>query len=738
MLCASVNSKYVWMWPLYATNLNDSRHVTKISMHHTVAALHAVDNVPFFAVVHTNADFSVFDDKGVLMTTIRPSIYSESGVAPSVINTAASSLWLEQQAPGVYKFLVASLTRVKRPNNSPPKRKNTRIHADAGESDLDINFYSVYYNTLNEKKTLGGQDQRSKNVLVPAHTCTATESGCIHVNHAIRELPDPQAQRNPKLLIVNDPPCILLSLGTNFLYKFGLRTTLYDTDLAFPSPSLDANRRPFQWNIGTKELNDDSFTAKETDIGHPTSGVDILGDDKVLTSGVASDSGTLSFVLSTVSVRYLARISRQTTKCFTNLRKDEDPVKLGCSVFVNQVSNIAVVFFGGEVRSSSLSANDSGSLAAILKDHGARAPSEGSCSTPVTGNINEILSTLASQDATPRKRRRRNSKDVGTGRETNSSKMLEGPQGYDARESWENAWKALSKSQDSLRERWESKSASQIVEDAGTLLSQRGNDSSPPIDEGPLRLLISSLNECLAQKSSRMRSVMETVIRQILDDRLIVGVSSGEKTLCARLPYLNSLDLLDKAVESVSQLPEDILVEYLQWTISNVGDIESEKLDSTKRKFGIANVDSEDVGVICLMTEALSKSWNDIELENSLRKVDVWIVVRLLSVLLFLLHKTYQHKVFAEDQSADDKQFILRVVQWMQIALDSQFASLLLNSSMDQRFLDVLQRYQHLVKEVVEATYHTCEVYGAIGHIINKAKLPVKPLPEYSIEMTVL
>eukprot|EP01138_Halocafeteria_seosinensis_P012685 gb/GECG01012961.1/.p1 GENE.gb/GECG01012961.1/~~gb/GECG01012961.1/.p1 ORF type:complete len:702 (+),score=63.85 gb/GECG01012961.1/:1-2106(+) len=541
MLCASVNSKYVWMWPLYATNLNDSRHVTKISMHHTVAALHAVDNLPFFAVVHTNADFSVFDDKGVLMTTIRPSIYSESGVAPSVINTAASSLWLEQQAPGVYKFLVASLTRVKRPNNSPPKRKNTRIHADAGESDLDINFYSVYYNTLNEKKTLGGQDQRSKNVLVPAHTCTATESGCIHVNHAIRELPDPQAQRNPKLLIVNDPPCILLSLGTNFLYKFGLRTTLYDTDLAFPSPSLDANRRPFQWNIGTKELNDDSFTAKETDIGHPTSGVDILGDDKVLTSGVASDSGTLSFVLSTVSVRYLARISRQTTKCFTNLRKDEDPVKLGCSVFVNQVSNIAVVFFGGEVRSSSLSANDSGSLAAILKDHGARAPSEGSCSTPVTGNINEILSTLASQDATPRKRRRRNSKDVGTGRETNSSKMLEGPQGYDARESWENAWKALSKSQDSLRERWESKSASQIVEDAGTLLSQRGNDSSPPIDEGPLRLLISSLNECLAQKSSRMRSVMETVIRQILDDRLIVGVSSGEKTLCARLPYLNSL-----------------------------------------------------------------------------------------------------------------------------------------------------------------------------------------------------
>lgn len=196
--------------------------------------------------------------------------------------------------------------------------------------------------------------------------------------------------------------------------------------------------------------------------------------------------------------------------------------------------------------------------------------------------------------------------------------------------------------------------------------------------------------------------------------------------------------MLFNAVTYIGQLSERTLIDYLQWIFSHP-QLDSEKTDAiTPKNLSLKDVNSNDLAILSVVAAALKKSWNDVELENALRNLDVWYGLRLLTILLFLLRKCFQQSSADFVSKDEEKQFIVRVVEWMQVIVDAHFSSFLLNSSLNKEFLDILERYRDLMKKIESTTYHTCELYGAIQHVVKKAKLPVRPLPEYSVETILL
>lgn len=493
--------------------------------HHPIAAIHAVHESPYLTVIHTNGETSLLDEKGLLLATVIPESYPVTVTdarTPVVLSTAMSSPLVDSDAL-IVKQIIAVLTTVEDKNG---KRKI-------------ITLYTVYYNLSGETKTLGKQNDHQPNVIVPAQGCTAVDTGSIMLDSTLGD--SNETLGDTSMLVIDDPPCILLSFGGHPIYKLSLRPFAGDTDLA----NMSFN----SWNIGTAKVSDEDFDTTSTRLEHSLSGLALLGPDKILVTGAETAANNV-LCFSTMSVRYLATISLVRTSVFTAVTEG---AALRCSLYVGQSNNVLVALVNEEIRCTVLDLPEGGSLAAILKSK-VRSSLEPSSSSeaPVSGDINAILESLeTNREASGGRGRKR---QANTGDQLNGNKRSremddEGEWGETERELWRKTWKNLTQDQEKIRQTWSSKSPVEVIRHARTLLTQSGETGkkcfNTDLDCTVVDVLVDSMNRFLEsgleKKSKKDKTTMMEVTNSVLVNGYIFGVSKAEKELCSKLTELGDL-----------------------------------------------------------------------------------------------------------------------------------------------------------------------------------------------------
>jgi len=234
---------------------------------------------------------------------------------------------------------------------------------------------------------------------------------------------------------------------------------------------------------------------------------------------------------------------------------------------------------------------------------------------------------------------------------------------------------------------------------------------------------IQVLSRCFTEPNFFPERVVEFMISTKM-------VSASETKILRKLIDKKQLNLIEKSLIHIVDIPEPDLVRLIKYFISEVQESDIQDfLDKKQTKNLIFDGDSPKRFFLYLITSAPR---NDIFLQGSLKALKAEEVLTLLQFLTEMLQRySLHHEVNLKAVINTRIPTYAQVLDWVSVVLDSHFTQLVLAKESHA----MLKELQTLIAHEVDICDKIESLPGRISHLLNKFNPPAKKPSSYSIEI---